>query len=146
TCVWKPSPLTPLCAAAVQRLCREAEAGEDAAGGFAVVQGGAEVGEWMSDDARFPLVSFTGSVPVGPRGAAGVAARLGRSLLELGGNNAVIVLDDADLDLCVRAITFGAVGTAGQRCTSTRRVFAQRGVAATLLARLASAYRTVRIG
>jgi aldehyde dehydrogenase (NAD+) len=146
TCVWKPSPLTPLSAAAVQRLCAQAEADEDAAGVFAVVQGGAEVGAWMSDDARFPLVSFTGSIPAGRKVAARVAARLGRSLLELGGNNAVIVLDDADLDLCVRAITFGAVGTAGQRCTSTRRVFAQRGVAATLLARLASAYRTVTIG
>jgi aldehyde dehydrogenase (NAD+) len=130
----------------VQRLCEQAEAEQDAAGVFAVVQGGAEVGEWMSDDARFPLVSFTGSIPAGRKVAARVAARLGRSLLELGGNNAVIVLDDADLDLAVRAITFGAVGTTGQRCTSTRRVFAQRGVAATLLARLASAYRTVKIG
>jgi aldehyde dehydrogenase (NAD+) len=145
-CVWKPSPLTPLCAAAVQALCVEAMEKEDAAGVFAVVQGGAEVGKWMSDDSRFPLVSFTGSIPVGRRVAAKVASRLGRSLLELGGNNAIVVLDDADLDLAVRAITFGAVGTAGQRCTSTRRVFVQRRVAAELIARLAAAYRTVAIG
>jgi aldehyde dehydrogenase (NAD+) len=145
-CVWKPSPLTPLCAAAVQVLCEEAMAKEDAAGVLAVVQGRAEVGEWMSDDPRFPLVSFTGSIPVGRRVAMRVASRLGRSLLELGGNNAIVVLADADLDLAVRAITFGAVGTAGQRCTSTRRVFVQRGVAGDLIARLAAAYRTVAIG
>jgi aldehyde dehydrogenase (NAD+) len=144
--VWKPSPLTPLCAAAVQRLCEEVEATEDARGVFSVVQGGAEVGEQMSDDARFPLVSFTGSIPVGRKVAARVASRLGRSLLELGGNNAIIVLDDADLDLATRAITFGAVGTAGQRCTTTRRVFAQRGVHDKLVARLAAAYRSVPIG
>jgi aldehyde dehydrogenase (NAD+) len=146
TCVWKPSPLTPLCAAAVQRLCDQAMKEEDAAGVFTVLHGGPELGEWMTDDARFPLVSFTGSIPVGRKVAARVASRLGRSLLELGGNNAIIVLDDADLDLAVRAITFGAVGTAGQRCTSTRRVFAQRGIAAKLLSRLAAAYGTVSIG
>jgi aldehyde dehydrogenase (NAD+) len=145
-CVWKPSPLTPLCAAAVQRLCQEVEAAEDAAGVFTVLQGGPEVGAWMSEDPRFPLVSFTGSIPVGRKVAAKVAGRLGRSLLELGGNNAIVVLDDADLDLATRAITFGAVGTAGQRCTSTRRVFAQRGVHEKLLARLGAAYRSVRIG
>ena len=144
--VWKPSPLTPLCAAAVQRLCDQAMKEEDAAGVFTVLHGGPEVGAWMSDDPRFPLVSFTGSIPVGRNVAAKVAARLGRSLLELGGNNGIIVLDDADLDLAVRAITFGAVGTAGQRCTSTRRVFAQRGVHARLLARLGAAYRSVPIG
>jgi aldehyde dehydrogenase (NAD+) len=145
-CVWKPSPLTPLCAAAVQRLCDQAMKDEDGEGVFTVLHGGPELGAWMSDDPRFPLVSFTGSIPVGRQVAARVAARLGRSLLELGGNNGIIVLDDADLDLAVRAITFGAVGTAGQRCTSTRRVFAQRGIAATLLSRLVAAYRTVAIG
>jgi aldehyde dehydrogenase (NAD+) len=145
-CVWKPSPMAPLSAAAVHRLCEQAMLAEDAAGVFEVSQGGADIGEWMSDDPRFPLVSFTGSVAVGRKVAARVAGRLGRSLLELGGNNAIVVLDDADLDLAVRAITFGAVGTAGQRCTSTRRVFAQRGVAGRLLDRLAAAYRTVTIG
>ena len=146
TCVWKPSPLAPLSAIAVQRLCEQAMAAEDAAGVFELSQGGAEIGEAMSDDPRFPLVSFTGSVAVGRKVAARVAARLGRSLLELGGNNAIVVLDDADLDLAVRAITFGAVGTAGQRCTSTRRVLAQRGIAGRLTERLAAAYRTVTLG
>ncbi len=144
----KPSPLTPLCAAAVQRLCDQAMKDEDAAGVFTVLHGGPELGEWMTDDARFPLVSFTGSIPVGRKVAARVAGRLGRSLLELGGNNAIIlVLDDADLDLATWAITFGAVGTAGQRCTSTRRVFAQRGIAGALrVAPSAAAYQTVVIG
>jgi aldehyde dehydrogenase (NAD+) len=118
----------------------------DAAGVFELVPGGAEAGAWMADDRRLPLVSFTGSTAVGREVATRVAARLGRAILELGGNNGVIVLDDADLDLAVRAITFGAVGTAGQRCTSTRRLFVQRGVARPLLERLAAAYRSVRIG
>jgi aldehyde dehydrogenase (NAD+) len=146
TVVWKPSPLTPLTAIAVQRLCNLAMKEEDAGSVFTLACGGADVGEWMSDDPRFPLVSFTGSIAVGKHVATRVAARLGRSLLELGGNNGIIVLDDADLDLAVRAITFGAVGTAGQRCTSTRRVFAQKGIAAKLRERLAAAYRTVKIG
>jgi aldehyde dehydrogenase (NAD+) len=145
-CVWKPSPLTPLCSVAVQNLCDRALAEHGAPGVFTLAVGGAEIGEWMSEDARFPLVSFTGSTAVGRKVAAKVAGRLGRSLLELGGNNAVIVLDDADLDLGTRAIAFGAVGTAGQRCTSTRRVLAQRGVARRLEERLIAAYRTVRIG
>ncbi|MCC6559315.1 MAG: aldehyde dehydrogenase family protein [Polyangiaceae bacterium] len=145
-CVWKPSPITPLVSVAVQRLAGRALAEHDAAGVFTLAIGGAELGEQMADDPRFPLVSFTGSIPAGRQVAARVAARLGRSLLELGGNNGIIVLDDADLDLAVRAITFGAVGTAGQRCTTTRRVFAQRGVAARLAERLAAAYRSVKIG
>jgi aldehyde dehydrogenase (NAD+) len=145
-CVWKPSPLTPFVSLAIQHLAGRALAEHDAAGVFCLTLGGAEAGEWMSDDTRIPLVSFTGSIPIGRKVAARVASRLGRSLLELGGNNAVIVLDDADLDLAVRAITFGAVGTAGQRCTSTRRVLAQRGVAPRLTERLVAAYRSVRIG
>ncbi len=146
TVVWKPSPLTPLTAIAVQRLCNVAMKEHDAGSVFTLAFGGAEVGAWMSDDPRFPLVSFTGSIAVGKKVATRVAARLGRSLLELGGNNGIIVLDDADLDLAVRAITFGSVGTAGQRCTSTRRVFAQKGIAAKLRERLVAAYRTVKIG
>jgi aldehyde dehydrogenase (NAD+) len=144
--VWKPSPRTPLCGLAVHTLCERAMADEDAHGVWSLVQGGAEVGAWMADDERFPLVSFTGSVAAGRAVAERVARRLGRSLLELGGNNAVIVLDDANLELAVRAITFGAVGTAGQRCTSTRRVFVQRGIAHSLLDRLVAAYRSVKIG
>jgi len=144
--VWKPSPRTPLCGLAVQALCQRAMADEDAAGVWSLVQGGAEVGAWMADDERFPLVSFTGSIAAGRAVAERVARRLGRSLLELGGNNGVIVLDDANLELAVRAITFGAVGTAGQRCTSTRRLFVQRGIAPRLIERLVAAYRSVRIG
>ena len=146
TILWKPSPRTPLCSVAVQHLCNLAMDACDARGVFNLVSGEADVGGWMCDDGRLPLVSFTGSIPIGKKVAARVASRLGRSLLELGGNNAIVVLDDADLDLAVRAITFGAVGTAGQRCTSTRRVFAQRGVAKKLIDRLAKAYSTVKIG
>src|SRR6059058_2390438 len=145
-CVWKPSPLTPLCSVAVQALC-DRVAGEHGAGGvFSLVPGGAEAGSWVTDDPRLPLVSFTGSIAVGRRVATRVAARLGRTILELGGNNGVIVLDGADLDLAVRAITFGSVGTAGQRCTSTRRLFVQRGISGPLLERLVAAFRSVKIG
>jgi len=146
TCIWKPSPRTPLCSLAVQSLCNRAMKEQDASGVFELTIGANAVGEWMCDDARLPLVSFTGSIAVGKRVAVRVAQRLGRSLLELGGNNAIIVLDDADLDLAVRAITFGSVGTAGQRCTSTRRLFVQRGIAKKLVERLIAAYATVRIG
>jgi aldehyde dehydrogenase (NAD+) len=144
--LWKPSPRTPLASIAVHHLARRAAMEHDAEGVFNLLLGGVDVGERMSEDPRLPLVSFTGSIPAGKIVAARVGARLGRSLLELGGNNAIIVLADADLDLAVRAITFGAVGTAGQRCTSTRRIFAQRGIAPALLDRLAKAYATVRIG
>jgi aldehyde dehydrogenase (NAD+) len=145
-CLWKPSPLTPLCSLAVQALCEKAAAEHDASGVFSLVPGGAEQGTWMADDPRLPLVSFTGSTTVGRQVAARVAGRLGRSLLELGGNNGLLVLDDADLDLAARAITFGAVGTAGQRCTSTRRLFVQKGAAPRLLDRLIAAWKTIRVG
>src|SRR5207302_10685721 len=95
---------------------------------------------------RLPLISFTGSIAVGRQVASRVASRLGRTLLELGGNNGAIVLEGADLELAVRAITFGAIGTAGQRCTSTRRLFVQRGVAGPLLDRLTAAFGSVKIG
>ena len=137
-CLWKPSPLTPLCSAAVQALCDRVAAENGAAALFTLLPGGAEVGTWLCDDPRVPLVSFTGSIATGRAVAARVAARLGRTILELGGNNGVIVLDDADLDLAIRAITFGSVGTAGQRCTSTRRLFVQRGIARPLIDRLVS--------
>ncbi len=144
--IWKPSPRTPLCSVAVQHLCAQAMAEHDAQGVFNLTCGGAELGARIAADGRLPLVSFTGSIPVGKEVAATVGARLGRSLLELGGNNAIVVLEDADLDLATRAITFGAVGTAGQRCTSTRRVFAHPRVIGELLDRLTRAYDTVRIG
>jgi aldehyde dehydrogenase (NAD+) len=145
-CLWKPSPLTPLCGVAVQALCDRVSEEHGARGVFTLLQGGADVGGWLCDDGRVPLLSFTGSIAVGRTVAARVAGRLGRAILELGGNNGVIVLDDADPDLAVRAITFGAVGTAGQRCTSTRRLFVQRGIAGALTERLIAAYRSVRIG
>ncbi len=146
TCVWKPSPTTPLVSLAVHAICREVEKAHGLSGVFSLVLGGAELGALIADDPALPLVSFTGSIPVGKQVASRVASRLGRSLLELGGNNAIVVLDDADIDLAVRAITFGAVGTAGQRCTSTRRIFAQKGVAAQLRERLVAAYESVSIG
>jgi aldehyde dehydrogenase (NAD+) len=146
TVVWKPSPHAPLCAVAVQALADRAMKETGFEGVFQLVCGGSDAGQWMAADARVPLVSFTGSSAVGKHVARDVGARLGRSLLELGGNNAIIVMNDADLDLAVRAITFGAVGTAGQRCTSTRRVFVQSGVAGKLVERLVSAYGSVKIG
>ena len=146
TVIWKPSPHTPLCAVAVQAICDRAMKETHLPGVFQLAVGGSDVGQWMASDARIPLVSFTGSSAIGRQVARDVAARLGRSLLELGGNNAIVVMNDADLDLAVRAITFGAVGTAGQRCTSTRRVFVQKGVSAQLTERLVNAYGSVKIG
>ena len=144
--IWKPSPRTPLCSLAVHQICRDLMREHDAEGLFELALGGTEVGRWLAEDERLPLVSFTGSIAAGKDVAARVGARLGRSLLELGGNNGIIVLDDADLELATRAIVFGAVGTAGQRCTSTRRVFAQRGVASALVEKLQAAYARVKIG
>ena len=145
-CVWKPSPTAPLCAIAVHALCQEVMAAHDAGGVFGLVTGGAELSAQMAEDPRYPLVSFTGSIEAGRQVAVKVAGRLGRSLLELGGNNGIVVLRDADLELAVRAITFGAIGTAGQRCTTTRRVFVERAVMGPLLDRLVAAYRTVKRG
>ncbi len=147
TVVWKPSPKTPLCALAVQAICDRVLARHGFEGVFNVVTGSNEVvGEAMLADRRVPLVSFTGSSAVGRHAAEVVGRRLGRTILELGGNNAIIVMDDANLDLTLRAIVFGAVGTAGQRCTSTRRVFLQKGIAAQITESLKAAYGQVRIG
>jgi aldehyde dehydrogenase (NAD+) len=146
TVVWKPSPHALLCSVAVQALCERAMRETDALGVFSLAAGDHEIGGWIADDRRLPLVSFTGSSAVGREVAVRVARRLGRSLLELGGNNAVIVMNDADLALATRAIMFGAVGTAGQRCTTTRRLFVQKGVVGSLLKTLLAAYRSVTIG
>ncbi len=147
TVVWKPSPRTPLTAIAVQTICERVMRRLGHSDVFQVVIGDNDVvGEAMLDDRRLPLLSFTGSCAVGRHVAQRVSARLGRSLLELGGNNALIVMDDADLDLAMRAIVFGAVGTAGQRCTSTRRVLLQRGIASEMTRRLIAAYQQIRIG
>jgi aldehyde dehydrogenase (NAD+) len=119
----------------------------DLEGVFNVVVGrGSEVGEKMLADRRLPLISATGSCRMGRRIAVVVGERLGSCLLELGGNNAVIVMDDANLDLALRAVLFGAVGTAGQRCTSTRRLILQKGIAKEFTEKLVKAYGHVRIG
>jgi len=145
--VWKPAEAAPLTAIAVQHIANRVMADHGVAGVFGLVVGsGAAVGERMLADRRLPLISFTGSTAVGRRVAEVVAARFGRTILELGGNNAIIVTEDARLDLALRAILFGAVGTAGQRCTSTRRLIVHRSVADDLTAALARAYEQVAIG
>ena len=137
----------PLTAVAVQHIANRVAADYGVAGVFNLVVGsGRTVGERMINDPRVPLISFTGSVAMGRHVSEAVARRLGRSILELGGNNAIIVTANADLDLAVPAILFGAVGTAGQRCTSTRRIIAHRDIVDTLTERLVGAYRQVRIG
>ena len=147
TMVWKPSPTTPLVSVAVQHICNRVMADHGVSGLFNLLIGSNEtIAEPLVADTRFPLMSFTGSVPVGRKVAQVVAGRLGRSLLELGGNNAIIVAQDADLDLAVRAIVFGAVGTAGQRCTSTRRVYVHSSLMSELSDRLVRAYATINIG
>ena len=147
TMIWKPSPSTPLTAIAVQHICNRVMARHGVAGVFNLVIGADEaIGERMTKDQRLPLISFTGSIRVGKRVAQRVAARLGRSILELGGNNGIIVNADADLDLAARAIVFGAVGTAGQRCTTTRRLIVQRSIVDELCDRLVRAYKSVAIG
>ncbi len=147
TVVWKPSLRTPLTSLATHALASGVAEEMGHAGVFELVMGtDAEVGERMLADRRLPLLSATGSCRMGRRVGAVVGERLGRALLELGGNNAVVVLDDADLDLAARAIVFGALGTCGQRCTSTRRLLVQSGVAGALVERLVRAYRSAAIG
>ncbi len=147
TMIWKPSSKTPLTAVAVQNIAHRVAERNGCAGVFNLVIGrGSDVGEAMLADRRLPLISATGSCRMGRRIAAVVGERLGRTLLELGGNNAIIVMGDANLDLALRAVLFGAVGTAGQRCTTTRRLILERGVAPTMIERLKKAYAQVRIG
>ncbi len=145
--VWKPSPKTPLTAIAVQKLVERVLRAHELPPVFQLfIDAGSSLATRLVEDQRVALISFTGSTAVGRKVGERVAARLGKSLLELGGNNAIIVDETANLELAVPAILFGAVGTAGQRCTSTRRVFVHRAVAADLERRLANAYRQVRIG
>jgi aldehyde dehydrogenase (NAD+) len=147
TMLWKPSEVTPLTAVAVQHLANKVMDDHNVQGVFNLVVGdGKGVGSWMGEDKRLPLISFTGSVRTGRSVAQVVAGRLGRSLLELGGNNAIIVTPNADLDMTIRAVLFGSVGTAGQRCTSTRRLIVHRSLVDELTARLAKAYKQVPIG
>ncbi|MEZ4361079.1 MAG: aldehyde dehydrogenase family protein [Kofleriaceae bacterium] len=147
-CVWKPSEKTPLCALATQALLRRALARFGAApeGLSELVLGRGDVGAALVDDPRVPLVSATGSTAMGRRVGPRLAQRFARALLELGGNNAAIVAPSADLDLALRAIAFAAMGTAGQRCTTLRRLFVHDDVYAALLPRLQRAYGSVRVG
>jgi L-aminoadipate-semialdehyde dehydrogenase len=145
--IWKPSHQTPLTALAVTRIAQRVLAENGAPPIFNLVLGGRTgVGERLVADRRLPLVSATGSGRMGREIGKVLADRLGRALLELGGNNGILVMDDADLDLALRAVLFAAVGTAGQRCTTTRRLLLQRGIAAEMKRRLVEAYRSVRIG
>lgn len=147
TTIWKPSEKTPLCGIAVQKIIAEVFAKNNVPEGVnCLVQGAREVGEWMSNDTRIPLVSATGSTRMGKELSATVAARLGRSLLELGGNNAIIVSQHADLDMSLIGAVFGAVGTAGQRCTTTRRLIIHESVFDAFTAKLVKAYAQLRIG
>jgi len=145
--VWKPSPKGALCCLAVQKICNEALR----SGGFppiflSFIEPGHTLAEKFVDDERVDLISFTGSTAVGRRVGTRVAARLGRSLLELGGNNAIIVDQSADLKMAIPGIVFGAVGTAGQRCTTTRRLFVHESIMEQVTDSLVNAYRQVRIG
>jgi aldehyde dehydrogenase (NAD+) len=148
-CIWKPSPKTPLTAVASMKICNEALRD----GGFPdlfflINDAGSELAQRFVDDKRIPLISFTGSTQVGRMVGERVAARMGRSLLELGGNNAIILDQSADLKLAIPAIVFGAVGTAGQRCTSTRRLIVHESIIDDVVGKLAGAYRQIesRIG
>jgi aldehyde dehydrogenase (NAD+) len=144
--IWKPSPKAPLCAIAVQKLVNRVLERHGFPGIFQLLIAGNDLAEKLVEDRRVDLVSFTGSTAVGRKVGERVAARLGKSLLELGGNNGIIVDEFANLDLAVPSIVFGAVGTAGQRCTSTRRVFVHESRSKELEQRLLRAYAQVRIG
>ncbi len=145
--VWKPAGPAPLCAVAVQHIANQIMGDHHLRGIFSLVIGpGSSIGDRMLGDQRLALISFTGSTLVGEHVAEVVARRFGRTILELGGNNAIIVAEDADLDLATRAILFGAVGTAGQRCTSTRRIIIHKSISQELIRTLVRAYGQVRIG
>jgi aldehyde dehydrogenase (NAD+) len=145
--LWKPSAKTPLCAIAVQHICNEVLRTNDSPEIFSlIIPESHEVVEEMVNDSRIPLISFTGSTAVGKHVAAKVASRLGKSILELGGNNAIILDETADIHLAIPAIVFGAVGTAGQRCTSTRRLFVHDSKYREVIKLLQHAYEQITIG
>ena len=145
--VWKPSEKTPLCGNAIQNIIAKVFKENNVPEGVNnLIQGGREVGEWMSKDTRIPLVSATGSTKMGKLLNAAVAERLGKTILELGGNNAIIISEHADLDMSLIGAVFGAVGTAGQRCTSTRRLIIHEKVYDSFVAKLTKAYGQIKIG
>jgi len=146
-CIWKPSEKTPLTAWACQNIVAKVlEENQLPEGIFSLVIGDAEIGAKMSSDSRFPLISATGSTRMGKKVGEAVGARLGRALLELGGNNAIILTENADLEMAIRAIVFGAVGTCGQRCTSTRRVIIHEAIYEKVKNRLVKIYENLPIG
>lgn len=146
-CIWKPSEKTPLCGIACQNIVAKVfDEHQVPEGVSCLINGNAETGEWMASDDRIPLVSATGSTRMGKAVAAKVAQRLGRSLLELGGNNAIIISKDADLNIAIPAAVFGAVGTAGQRCTTTRRLIIHEDIYDAFKEKLVKAYQQLKIG
>ena len=146
-CIWKPSEKTPVCAIACQHIIEAVFKKNSVPEGVSnIIIGGRETGEWLSHDTRIPLVSATGSVRMGKAVGAAVGQRLGRSLLELGGNNAIIISREADLDMALIGAAFGAVGTAGQRCTSTRRLIIHEKVYNKFKEKLVNAYKQLKIG
>ena len=146
-CVWKPSEKTPLTAIACQHILQTVLVANDVPEGVSnIIIGDKEIGELMSNDGRIPLVSATGSTRMGKAVGAAVGGRLGRSLLELGGNNAIIISEAADLDMSIIGAVFGAVGTAGQRCTTTRRLIIHENVYDSFVTKLVNAYKQLRIG
>ncbi len=147
TCIWKPSEKTPLCSIACQKLISSVLIKNNVPEGVScLIIGDRTTGEWLSNDKRIQLLSATGSTKMGKAVGAAVAARLGRSLLELGGNNAVIISQHADLDIALIGSVFGAVGTAGQRCTSTRRLIIHESIYKKFRDRLVKAYDQLKIG
>jgi aldehyde dehydrogenase (NAD+) len=146
-CIWKPSEKTPLCGLACQNIISEVFKRNNVPEGVSgLINGGAEPGKWVAEDARIPLVSATGSTRMGKAVGTAVASRLGRALLELGGNNAIIISREADTEIAILGALFGAVGTAGQRCTTTRRLIIQESVYDKVKDRLVKAYGQLRIG
>ena len=146
-CVWKASEKAPLCSVACQNLFAEVIKENDLPEGLScIINGDYKVGEMITKDARIPLVSATGSIRMGKIVGAELAKRLGRSLLELGGNNAIIITPEADINITVIGAVFGAVGTAGQRCTSTRRLIIHDSVYNEVVEKLTSAYKQLRVG
>ena len=146
-CIWKPSEKTPLCSIACQNLIIDVLKENNIDEGVScVVNGGAEVGSWIADDQRISLVSATGSTKMGVNVSKKVGARLGKTILELGGNNAIIITPNADLDIAIRASIFGAVGTCGQRCTSTRRLIVHESIFIKFTEILKKSYKQLRIG
>ena len=146
-CIWKPSEKAPLSGIACQKLITQVFEANDVPEGIScLVNGDYKVGEWMSHDRRVPLISATGSIRMGRKVGEAVGARLGKSLLELGGNNAIIIAPSADLDTTLVGAVFGAVGTCGQRCTSTRRLIIHESMYDEVKSKILKAYKQIRIG